>query len=152
MIKYVHTNIITDDWKKLAEFYIQVFECRALYPERDLSGTWLDAATCITNAHFTGIHLALPGYEENLPTLEIFQYGNNEPNMPVLPNRKGFGHIAFKVGDVQAILDKLLLHGGGQVGSLVQTEVKGVGTLTFVYATDPDGNIIELQHWKYGNS
>lgn len=148
MIKFVHTNIITDNWKVLADFYIKVFDCKPLYPERDLSGNWLDKATSIPNAHFTGIHLALPGYEENLPTLEIFQYDKNENNLTALPNRKGFGHIAFKVDNIQEILDRLLFHGGSQVGEIVETEIKNAGRITFVYARDVDGNIIELQNWK----
>ena len=92
--------------------------------------------------------LALPGYEENPPTLEIFQYDKNENNLPALPNRKGFGHIAFKVDNVREILDRLLFHGGSQVGEIVETEIKNAGNITFVYARDIDGNIIELQNWK----
>lgn len=148
MITFAHVNIITDNWRKLADFYITVFDCIPLYPERDLKGDWLDKATRIPNAHFTGIHLALPGYNNQLPTLEIFQYDENEPDLPAATNRKGFGHIAFKVDNVQEILDKLLLHGGTQLGQLVETEVKNAGKLTFVYAQDIDGNIIEIQHWK----
>ncbi|HRI19824.1 MAG TPA: VOC family protein [Panacibacter sp.] len=147
MIRYVHTNIITGNWKKCADFYIKVFGCKALYPERDLSGEWLDKATGIKGAHFMGIHLLLPGYDGNLPTLEIFQYDKNEENLSPAANRKGFGHIAFRVDDVKEVLDKLLANGGSQLGELVQNNVKGVGLLTFVYAKDIDGNIIELQHW-----
>ncbi len=148
MIKYVHTNIITDDWKKLAQFYIDVFGCKPLYPERDLSGDWIDKATSIPNAHFQGIHLALPGYEDRLPTLEIFQYDVNAERLSSIPNRKGFGHIAFLVDDVKEVLTALLKCDGSQVGEVVEHEVQGVGLLTFVYAKDIDGNIIELQNWK----
>jgi predicted enzyme related to lactoylglutathione lyase len=148
MTTFVHTNIITDDWKRLAAFYINVFDCKPVYPERDLRGGWLDKATSMTNAHIIGMHLALPGYADNLPTLEIFQYDSNEPQLTPLANRKGFGHIAFKVDNVQEMLEKVLVNGGSQLGELVQTEVKNVGTLTFVYAQDIDGNIIEIQHWK----
>ncbi len=74
MIKFAHINIITDDWRKLASFYINVFDCKPIYPERDLKGNWLDKATGIQNARLKGIHLTLPGYDNNLPTLEIFQY------------------------------------------------------------------------------
>lgn len=148
MIKFAHTNIITDDWKKLASFYIDVFGCIPLYPERDLKGEWLDKATAISNAHLTGIHLVLPGYEQNLPTLEIFQYEINEEQTRAVANRKGFGHIAFKVDNVQEALDRLLQHGGTQVGETVETEIKNAGVIIFVYARDVDGNIIELQHWK----
>jgi len=36
---------------------------------------------------------------------------------------------------------------GIQVGEVVETEIKNVGTITLVYAKDIDGNIIELQNW-----
>jgi predicted enzyme related to lactoylglutathione lyase len=148
MIKFVHTNIITDDWRKLANFYIQVFECKPVLPERDLQGRWLDKATNIENAHLKGIHLALPGYENNPPTLEIFQYENNIENLEPILNRKGFGHIAFKVNNVEEVLTKLLENGGKKVGEVVKTEILNAGHLTFVYAKDIDGNIIEIQNWK----
>jgi lactoylglutathione lyase len=148
MIKFAHTNIITDNWRKLADFYINVFDCKPLYPERDLRGNWLDKATSISNARLTGIHLALPGYEGNLPTLEIFQYAKNENNLPSLANRKGFGHIAFKVDNVKEVLDRLLINGGTQLGKIVETEIRNAGKITFVYAKDIDGNLIEIQYWE----
>jgi predicted enzyme related to lactoylglutathione lyase len=147
MIQYVHTNIITDNWKQLADFYIKVFDCKPLCPERDLSGEAIEKATGIAKAHFTGIHLALPGYDGKLPTLEIFQYDHNENNLSFVPNRKGIAHIAFKVDDVEKMLQKVLEHGGAKIGDVVELEVKNAGTITFVYAQDIDGNIIEIQHW-----
>lgn len=148
MIQFVHTNIISDDWRKLAEFYIKVFDCKPVLPERDLRGEWLDKATKINDAHIRGIHLALPGYEERAPTLEILQYKQNLDASETFSNRKGFGHIAFKVDDVKGILNKLIQHGGTELGDLIETEIPGSGNLTFVYARDPDGNIIEIQNWK----
>ena len=148
MIKFAHTNIITDDWKRLAEFYINVFGCRPLLPERDLSGEWLEKSTAVENAHIRGIHLVLPGFEGNSPTLEIFQYDENLDNGLSVANRKGFGHIAFVVDDVQAVLEKVLENGGSVVGEIVESEIKNAGIITFVYARDLDGNIIELQSWR----
>ena len=147
MIKYAHTNIISDDWRRLADFYITVFDCKPLYPERDLRGEWLDRATAIKDANLQGIHLKLPGYDESLPTLEIFQYNHNEIGLKPMANRKGYGHIAFRVDDVATILNRVLENGGSRVGELVETEVSELGTLSFVYARDIDGNIIELQNW-----
>lgn len=148
MIKFAHTNIITDDWKRLAEFYIKVFGCRRLPPERDLSGEWLEKSTGVENAHIRGIHLVLPGFEENSPTLEIFQYDKNLENPSPVANRKGFGHIAFVVDDVREMLDKVLESSGSVVGEIVETEIRNAGIITFVYARDIDGNIIELQSWQ----
>ena len=109
---------------------------------------WLDKATNIYNAHLMGIHLALPGCENNLPTLEIFQYDINVENSEPLPNRKGFGHIAFKVDNLQEVLERLLKNGGTQLGDVLTTEIANAGQITFVYTKDIDGNIIEIQNWK----
>ena len=105
-IKYSHTNITSKNWKKLAAFYQQVFGCVLVPPERDLSGKWLDKGTGVKNAILTGAHLRLPGVDENGPTLEILQYENVENNFPPKANRKGFGHIAFHVDDVDAVYQK----------------------------------------------
>jgi glyoxylase I family protein len=83
-----------------------------------------------------------------LPTLEIFQYDANADKLPSQTNRKGFGHIAFKVDNVEQILSRLLENGGIKVGEMVTTEISNSGQITFVYAKDIDGNIIEIQSWK----
>jgi catechol 2,3-dioxygenase-like lactoylglutathione lyase family enzyme len=62
-------------------------------------------------------------------------------------NRLGIGHIAFGVDDVHAALDRVVAHGGHPLGQVQAAEVPGRGKLTFVYATDPEGNMIELQAW-----
>ena len=147
-IKYVHTNIIAKDWKRLAQFYIEVFDCKPLYPERDLSGDWIEELTNISEVRVRGIHLSLPGYE-NGPTLEIFQYEpENLKKEETKVNQQGFGHIAFHVDDVEEVLTKLIQHGGKKLGGLVKKEIKGVGLLTAIYAEDPEGNYIEIQNWK----
>ncbi len=60
--RYAHTNLISKDWKKLSQFYIEVFDCRSVPPERDLAGEWLEQATGLNHPHLTGQHLRLPGY------------------------------------------------------------------------------------------
>ena len=63
----------------------------------------------------------MPGYGEAHPTLEIFSYDTSKKAIPPEINRPGIAHIAFEVDDVEAF---------------------------FVYAQDPEGNIIELQSWR----
>ena len=147
-IKYTHTNIISKDWKKLVKFYQEVLECMPAPPERDLAGTWLDEGTGVKNAHLMGMHLRLPGLGENGPTLEIYQYSNNVEKPQSVANTEGIGHLAFHVDDVKEIHDKILSYGGNELGKITEKEIEGVGMLTFVYMTDPEGNIIELQNWK----
>ena len=146
--KYVHTNLIARDWKRLSTFYERVFGCIPVPPARDLSGEWLDAATGIPRAQIQGMHLRLPGYGEEGPTLEIFQYNRQVEQPRPAVNRPGFAHIAFAVDDVAATRNAVLAAGGGTVGELVFVEIHGVGQITFAYVTDPEGNIIELQRWS----
>jgi len=146
--RFVHTNLVARDWKRLVRFYEQVFGCTPAPPERDLSGQWLDEATGIPDAHIRGIHLRLPGYGDGGPTLEVFQYAKElEPSTPAA-NRPGFGHIAFAVGDVETARQAVLAAGGGELGKVVSVEVVGAGAITFAYLTDPEGNIVEVQRWE----
>ncbi len=149
--RFVHTNLIAKDWKRLSTFYQEVFGCVPIPPERDLSGEWLDRATGLDGARITGVYLRLPGYGDEGPTLEIFQYGSVPVRPPVHPNSPGFTHIAFAVDDVEAVARAVFEHGGSAVGELTTREVLGVGSITFQYAADPEGNIVELQDWKRGN-
>jgi catechol 2,3-dioxygenase-like lactoylglutathione lyase family enzyme len=113
-----------------------------------MSGAWLDELTSLRNAHLTGVHLRLPGYGDDGPTLEIFGYDQLiESGLPAA-NRCGFGHVAFAVDDVDEALEAVIAADGGAVGNIETTKVDGVGALRVVYARDPEGNIVELQKWS----
>ena len=146
--KFVHTNIVARDWKRLALFYEKVFGCQPMPPQRNLSGKWLDKATGIHNAHIQGIHLRLPGYEEGGPTLEIFQYNPQRSKKETAINRPGIAHLAFSVEDVAAARAEVIREGGREIGEGVSVDIPGAGSIHFIYVTDPEGNIIELQRWE----
>ena len=146
--KYVHTNLVAEDWKKLATFYENVFGCKPVPPERKLSGKLLDDAIGLKDSELCGMHLRLPGYDDKGPTLEIFQYNIKKQRGKITPNRPGFGHIAFAVNDVEKAKEAVLKAGGGMLGKISKLNVPGAGSVSFVYVTDPEGNIIELQKWE----
>lgn len=146
--RYVHTNLIARDWRRLVNFYSDVFGCTPAGPERDQSGDWLATATGVAGAHLRGRHLLLPGHGESGPTLEIYSYDETLDAPTPIANRTGYGHLAFHVDDVPATLESVLAHGGERLGEVVETTVPGVGRLQITYARDPEGNIIELQHWQ----
>ena len=145
--RYRHTNIIAEDWRKLADFYQQVLGCTPVPPERASSAEWVERCTGVPGAGIRGIHLRLPGCGVDGPTLEIFEYNRAEERPATAINRPGFAHIAFEVDDVEAARDEVLAAGGDCVGELVKVEITDAGKITFVYMTDPEGNIIELQKW-----
>jgi predicted enzyme related to lactoylglutathione lyase len=143
-MKYVHTNLVARDWKKLANFYITIFNCTPVPPERNLKGTWLDKALNLKDTCITGVHLRLPGYPDG-PTLELFQYDQETSHKTTMPNTPGYGHLAFSVPDVQETAEKILEMGGDWVGELKKVQIEGVGFIVFAYMRDPEGNIIEIQ-------
>ncbi len=147
VMRFAHTNIVAKDWIKLADFYSSVFGCTARSPIRRQSGEWLTRGTGVRNASFEGVHLALPGYGDDGPTLEIFQYGEIESSPQGPANRQGFAHIAFEVDDVETVAEDMLVHGGTLEGTITRHPVANVGVITFIYARDPEGNLVEIQSW-----
>ena len=142
---YRHTNIVARDWRKLSQFYETVFDCVRVPPERDLAGSWLEKGTGVVGAELSGVQLRLPGHGETGPTLEIFQYSENEEKLPPAANREGICHLAFEVDNVAEAVDEVLANGGHKVGEVTSFDVEGIGTISFVYIADPEGNMIEIQ-------
>jgi catechol 2,3-dioxygenase-like lactoylglutathione lyase family enzyme len=147
--RFAHTNLIARDWRALAAFYIDVFGCVPVPPERDYRGAALDALTGIRDAHQFGVHLRLPGYGETGPTLEIFSFDSLAPKPETRVNRLGYGHIAFEVPDVAEALALVTGRGGRVVGEIVTLTTRTNAHVTVCYATDPEENVIELQSWDY---
>jgi len=146
--RYVHTNLIARDWRRLARFYTDVLGCVPTGPERDLSGPGLEAGTGLVGARLRGQHLRLPGHGDDGPTLEIFQYEPDLAQPSVAVNRPGFGHLAFEVPSVTSARERVLAEGGAAVGEIVSFVVSETTVVTFAYVTDPEGNVLELQSWS----
>jgi len=145
--RYVHTNLIARDWERLAAFYRNVFGCQPVPPERHYRGLDLERGTGVQGSELHGIHLRLPGYDKDGPTLEIYTYTIlQEWSLPTV-NRPGLAHIAFSVDDVREARKAILIEGGGSVGDVVTLQIATGAKVTWCYMRDPEGNIIELQSW-----
>ena len=146
-IKYVHTNIVAKNWKKLADFYIKVFDCKIVPPIRHYTGKDLDSAVKIEGIQLNGVHLRLPGYKNTGPTLEIFSYTPSLKKQNRKVNTPGITHLAFEVGDVQKVYKKVIENGGKKVGKIITLTRSDCKKVTWCYVKDPEGNMIELQKW-----
>jgi predicted enzyme related to lactoylglutathione lyase len=146
--RFGHLNIVAEDWRRLANFYSDVFGCVFVPPERDYSGADVERGTAVPGATLRGVHLRLPGHGDEGPTLEIYQYPQGADRGSTAANRLGFAHIAFVVDDVEAARDETLAAGGRPVGELVTLTTADGRRVTWIYVADPEGNIIELQAWK----
>jgi catechol 2,3-dioxygenase-like lactoylglutathione lyase family enzyme len=146
--KYTHTNLIARDWRRLAAFYENVFGCVPVAPERNLTDESISRGTGVRGARIQGVHLRLPGFGREGPTLEVFQYAEVADAPMTVANRVGFGHIAFAVEDVVAARDAVLAAGGSAVGTVEAVVIPGSGRFTWTYMRDPEGNIVELQRYE----
>lgn len=145
-MRYLHTNLIAQDWRTLSAFYCDVFGCRPVPPERNFAGRALEQGTGVAGAALTGVHLLLPGFAEGGPTLEIFSYAPAaERTTATQPNHPGFGHIAFAVDSVAETRSSVLAAGGARLGEIVTLELTDGRRVEWCYVRDPEGNIVELQ-------
>jgi len=145
--RYGHTNLIARDWRALVTFYVEVFGCVRVPPERHYRGSELERGTGVPGAEVHGAHLRLPGHGPDGPTLEIFTYSALRDRPETATNRPGFGHIAFVVDDVRAARDEVLAAGGHAIGEVVTLTAPDGTRVRWTYVTDPEGNVIELQTW-----
>jgi catechol 2,3-dioxygenase-like lactoylglutathione lyase family enzyme len=146
--RFGHVNVTSADWRRLATFYQELFGCELVPPERDYRGPELQSATGVAGAHLTGAHLRLPGQGPNGPTIEIYQYDSVEPGRPPRVDRAGWGHVAFQVPDVPGAVEQVIASGGTRVGEVITSTTADSRKVTWCYAADPDGNILELQAWS----
>ena len=146
-IRYAHTSLVANDWRRMADFYCEVFGCVPVGVKRDREGATVEALTGIKGCAVQGQHLRMPGPGENGPTLEIFKFNRNDAPLPPSLTRPGFAHLAFAVPDIEAKRKEIQAWGGKDYGQLVTLDVPGEGRLTAIYVCDPEGNINELQEW-----
>jgi predicted enzyme related to lactoylglutathione lyase len=146
-MKYLHTNLTVTDLEMISGFYQKVFGCVPVRAPQDLSGAWLGDITGVEDATIRYVHLRLPGYGPDGPELELIQYASGLDQPRKVADASGFGHISFAVDDVQETLNAVIAAGGSAINKVVTVDIPNRGRLTEVYATDPEGNIIELQHY-----
>lgn len=146
-IRYAHVNIVAKDWRKLMDFYVDVFDCEPVSSERNHHGEWADKLTDIDGVRVMGRHIRVPGHGENGPTIEIFTFDPQLDPPSKRVNAPGFGHIAFEVDDFEGVRNTVKKWGGSDYGEKVTIDIPGAGKLTLLYMKDPEGNIVELQEW-----
>ena len=68
-IRYAHTNVMANDWKKLQDFYVEVFGCEPISSERDHKGPTFEALTGLHGGSFASYDL--PGVAANARTVGL---------------------------------------------------------------------------------
>lgn len=143
--KYCHVCIGCRDWKRISQFYQEVFGCIPIGEIRDMRGKWVGQLIAAENekeAEIVGEHLLVPGYGEEGPTLELLSYRPIGKNIELECYDMGFSHICFEVPerDISAALERLVQYGGRIVSTFENPHGERVA-----YCRDPEGNIVEIR-------
>jgi catechol 2,3-dioxygenase-like lactoylglutathione lyase family enzyme len=146
-----HVNLVVRDLPLMTAFYRDMLGFRVT-KQVSISGDWIDETVGLSGVAGDVVYLDLPSG----PRIELIDYrqprrvdtdGDNQPNL------NGLRHIAFRVSEIDALVDHL-----AQSGVKFQSEVKSVpeSQVTYsggvrkrlVYFRDPEGNILELCEYK----
>jgi catechol 2,3-dioxygenase-like lactoylglutathione lyase family enzyme len=117
-----------------------------------ISGDWIDETVGLTGVVGDVVYLDLPSG----PRIELIDYRQPRVSNPATinePNLFGLRHIAFRVIEIDGLVDKL-----NQAGIKFQSDVKSVpdSQVTYsggtrkrlVYFRDPEDNILEFCEYK----
>lgn len=150
--RLAHVSITVKDLDRLREFYGKALGFTEARPERSFSGAWLEKGTGVPGASIRRVHLRLPGSSPDGALLELIEYSASiGDDTPPAANRAGLRHIAIETGsagELARLQDLVIEHGGSGLGDISENHIDGLGTVTFVYMTDPEGNIVELLNWR----
>ena len=150
--RLAHVSITAKDLDRLREFYEKALGFTEARPEKGFSGAWLEKGTGVPGASIKRVHLRLPGSSPDGTLLEIIEYaGKAGESAPPAANTPGLRHVAFEVetpAELARLRDLVIENGGSGLGDISENHIEGLGTVTFVYMTDPEGNIIELLNWR----
>jgi catechol 2,3-dioxygenase-like lactoylglutathione lyase family enzyme len=146
-----HVNIVVDDLGSMVEFYRGVLGF-SVTKRVTISGPWVDATVGLKDAIGDVVYLELP----NGPRVELLRYvqpaGANPPGLDQ-SNTRGLRHIAFRVTDIEAAMDKLKSAGVrplSPIQTVPDSQVTYAGGVRkrLVYFRDPEGNLLEFCDYR----
>jgi glyoxylase I family protein len=134
-----HCNVVVSDLDRSKTFYTEVLGL-TLAEEVEAAEDELSRGLGVPDAKLRAAFFDLP---DSTTQVEMIQY--IAPDSAPLPagrlnNDVGYGHLAFRVEDIDAEYERLLSHGVEFISSPVTLE----GGLRFCWFRDPDGNTLEI--------
>jgi catechol 2,3-dioxygenase-like lactoylglutathione lyase family enzyme len=135
---FVHIGLVVEDLDETVRFLeVLGFDCSE---PGVFSGEWIDRIIGLEDATVETVMARGP---DGSDIFEIVRFqspaaGAQEPAPAT--NRPGLRHVAFKVDDVRAVVERVREAGWGTVGEIVDYE----NTFRLCYVRGPEGLIVEL--------
>jgi len=144
-----HINVNCTDIRRSIAFYekfgfqvthVIAEDTKDLDPKADL----MPGAGGYRDSHCRGVIMSLGDHPHCFTKLELLQYTQpaTEPEPPRSAFQVGYCRMAIRCKDIQGEVDRLKAE-GVEFESDVETS-KTVGALSYAFARDPDGTLVEL--------
>jgi len=122
-LRFIHVNYITEDYRRLCDFFNTVVGSSDTGKIKDHSGKFKEGVIGIENVHVLGKHILLPGFYKSYPTIEIFQYSIKGKDTVPTDNELGINLIGFKSDNLEKDLKLFVDNGGKLVKKLSETQL-----------------------------
>ncbi len=135
---FVHVGLVVEDLDETVRFLTLLgFDCGE---PAVVSGEWIDRIIGLEDATD---EVVMVGGPDGSDVFEVVRFhspsaGASEPAPAA--NRPGLRHIAFTVGDMRGVVDRIRAAGWETVGEIVDYE----STFLLCYVRGPEGLIVEL--------
>jgi len=146
-----HVNLVVHDLDGMAAFYSDLLGMR-ITKRVTISGKWIDHVVGLEGVEAEVMYLDPPVG----PRVELIRYrrpAGTRPDALGASNTVGLRHLAFRVRDIERLVEKL--NGAGirflsQVQRVPPEQVSYGGDVQkyLVYFHDPEGNLLELCEYK----
>ena len=146
-----HINIVVSDLERSVKFYTELLGFNES-KRAHLEGEWIESIVGLRGVVADVVFIVAPAGE---PRIELLCYKTPKgESVPVnsLANTVGLRHIAFRVDDIRAALEKLKNAGVKLLGEPVvvpETVVThDAGHKMLCYFHDPDGVLLEITEYQ----
>ena len=135
---FVHVGLVVGNLDETVRFLALLgFDCSE---PKVFSGGWIDRIVGLEDVTVETVMARGPDGSDMFEVIRFHSPSAGAEELAPAANRPGLRHIAFKVGDVRAVVDRVREAGWETVGEIVDYE----NTFLLCYVRGPEGLIVEL--------
>lgn len=142
-----HITVVVSNLNRSEKFYTEILGFSVI-GRAHLEGNWLNESMNMDNVIGDVIYLRSKELGTRLELLKFTSPDEIMLDETSLPNAIGIRHIAFRVEDIDSLVEKLKKSDVEFVGKCIEVpnelETGGAGNKRMCYFHDPDGVLLEL--------
>jgi catechol 2,3-dioxygenase-like lactoylglutathione lyase family enzyme len=133
-----HVGVIVDDLEAAVGFFADIGLERG--GTGTVEGDWVDRVVGLEGVRSELVFMRAPDGDTSLELVKFHSPSDDRDTPPEAANRRGIRHLAFRVDDLEAVLDRLRSKGLDMVGEVQDYE----DIFRLCYVRGPEGIIVEL--------